>query len=170
MREDRVVYRLQRSVHTVTQTVSWVPRVFVAIMALLLTTDVCLRALFDMPIMGTVELVELSLVIVVSFSLAYTASEKGHVCISIVFSRLPARSQAVVSSFTYFLGAGIYGLIAWRLSVYALADITRLGGQISTFFGIPYPPFMFVASLGALLLCLEFLMVFLDSLVQAIRK
>jgi len=60
-------------------------------MMLLSTADVVLR-LFGKPIPGTYELVGFLGTVVVSFALAFTSIEKGHIAVEILVEKLPQRA------------------------------------------------------------------------------
>jgi TRAP-type C4-dicarboxylate transport system permease small subunit len=57
--------------------------------------DVLLRYFFDKPIKGVYSITEVMLIMVVFLGLAYTQSEKGHVSIDVITSRLSSRTRLV---------------------------------------------------------------------------
>lgn len=160
------MYIVVEIIYRAARIASWAGQACVVLMALLLTVDVCSRTFFDRPIGGTIELVGLCLIIVVSCTLAYTASKNGHVAIEVVACHLPARVQAILGSCLSLLGVAVVSLMAWTLYMDAWLEISRGGSLKTTFLEIPYFPFMLVASLGSLLLCLELLAKFLRFLVR----
>ena len=72
--------RFERFVLYLTHTFNWIAAGAVIAMMLLTSADVILR-LFRRPITGAYEIVGLLGAIVISFSLAYTSVEKGHIAV-----------------------------------------------------------------------------------------
>ena len=77
---------------------------FLMLLMLLITADVLLRALLKWPILGTNELSEFMMIIVVYLAIAYTQHKKSHVSVDLLVIRFPKRARAIVDSVTYFLG------------------------------------------------------------------
>ncbi len=98
-----------------------------AIIAMILvsTLDVVLR-FFNRPLPGAYELVGFLGTVVVSFALAFTSIEKGHIAVEIFVSRLPQRIQFGVDAFCSLVGTLLFGLISYQALVYAL-DIKKSG-------------------------------------------
>ena len=69
-------------------------------MVLTTVVDVFLRYLFNSPILGSYELTEFMMAILVFGSVAYTMVVKGHVTVDLVITRLPARAQAILECIT----------------------------------------------------------------------
>jgi len=85
----------------------------VVAMMLLTCADVILR-LFRHPVPGTYEIVGFLGTVVISFSLAYTSLEKGHIAVELLIEKLPRRIQTGVESVTSFIGGALFALIAWQ--------------------------------------------------------
>ena len=133
----------------------------VVAMMLLSTLDVVLR-LFGKPIPGTYELVGFLGTIIVSFALAFTSMEKGHIAVEILVAKLPQRAQFAIESFTHFASFLIFGLIAYQAFIYAL-DIKK-SGEVSLTLQMPVYPFIFGMAIGFGLLCLLLIADFIKSL------
>ncbi len=130
--------------------------VVVGIMALLVVSNVVGRFLFDKPLLGIVELVEMMMVIIGFFAIAYTAISRGHVHVDLVITRLSRRTQAILGSIAFFLSAGIIAIITYQGSVNTIYYAQHLK-EASTVLSVPFAPFRFVMALGCLLLCLRLL-------------
>jgi TRAP-type C4-dicarboxylate transport system permease small subunit len=134
-------------------------------MMLLSTTDVVLR-LFGKPIPGTYELVGFLGTLVVSFALAFTSMEKGHIAVEILIEKLPQRMQLAVESLGNLVGMLLFGLITYQAFFYAL-DI-RKSGEVSLTLQMPVYPFIFGIAIGCGLLCLLLISEFIKSLQRTI--
>jgi len=139
-----------------------------AVLMLLTAGDVTLRYVFNRPIIGSYDLTEYMMAIVVSFGLAYCAFFKGHVRVDLVVSHFPRRVQAVIDSITGLLGVVLFSLITWQSFEY----MTLLfdSGLKSTVLLIPRFPFVGLVCLGSAFLTIVLLANFLEYLSRAVRK
>ena len=123
----------------------------VVAMMLLSTADVVVR-IFGRPMPGTYELVGFLGALVVSFALAFTSMEKGHIAVEILVEKLPLRYRLAIDAFCNLAGAFLFSMIGYQAFIYAL-DIKN-SGEVSPTLHIPAYPFIFGISLGCTLLCL----------------
>ena len=135
-----------------------------------LVIDVCLRSVFDIAVPGTIELVELLMVFVVFFSLAYTSLEKGHVSIGLIISRFPDNVQTIFDIIAAALGMCIWALICAQLAFRGWENLNVVNPMHTPRLLIPYAPFMFIAAIGCLLYCLHLLISVINSLRSIFRK
>lgn len=133
----------------------------VIVMMVLSTADVVLR-LFGRAIPGTYELVGFLGTIVVSFALAFTSMEKGHIAVEILVNKLPQRAQLAIEAFCNLVGALLFIVIAYQAVLYAL-DI-RKSGEVSLTLQLPPYPFIFGIAAGCALLSLLLVADFMKSL------
>jgi tripartite ATP-independent transporter DctM subunit len=145
-----------------------VARVVVGLMTLFITLDVVLRYFFNSPIAGSYELIEFMMVFVVFLGLSYTQVKKDHLAIDLFTNTLSERTMAVISSLTYSLSAGVFGLITWRLIDRALTEYEV--GTVSTVLNIPLWMSYWVTVAGALILTISFLADLAESISEVIKK
>ena len=128
----------------------------VVILIMALTSgDTLLRILFGQAIVGVHELCEFLLTIMAFFGLAYTAVEKGHIAVDLVFSQLPLKIQRVLALITGCFSFAIYSLISWQAIIYGFE--TRHNNVLSPTLTIPLFPFVFATGFGTALLSLAIL-------------
>ena len=120
-------------------------------MMLLTSADVIMR-LFRHPIPGTYEIVGLLGALFVSFSLAQTSMERGHIAVDFVFQRLNTPTQRILESINALISAAMFGAIAWYSILYA-EDLRRVG-EVSMTLQLPLYPFVYGIALGCAMLCL----------------
>ena len=127
-----------------------------AVVAMMLLTclDVVLRLLRH-PVPGAYEIISFLGTLVISFSLAYTSLEKGHIAVELLVEKLPRRVRMGMESLTSFIGAALFALIAKQSVVYAM-DL-RQSGEVSVTLTMPIHPFIFGVAAGSGLLCLVLL-------------
>jgi len=136
-------------------------------MMLLIVVDVFLRRVFNQPIMGTFEIVQLILVILVYSGLAYTAVQKVHISIDFVAARFSERTRAFIDSLTLLLGLGFFTLVTWRNIL--KARIMLLENETSFLLSIPTFPFYYILALGCGVLCLVLLVQLIEAIAKACR-
>ena len=141
----------------------------VAIFSMMALTcaDVILR-LFRMPIPGTYEIVSFMGAVAVSFAIAHTSVEKGHVAVSLVVQLLPKRAQAVIESILAAIGIILFALIAWQSVLYGMD--CQSSGEVSLTLQLPFYPIIYGVALGAGVVCLVLLVDFLNAIASARRR
>ncbi|HUT70900.1 MAG TPA: TRAP transporter small permease [Desulfatiglandales bacterium] len=122
------------------------------LMIVLITADVVARYLFNHPIMSSYELVMFLMGIAVFTTLSYTATEKGHVRIELLASRLSERMRKILDIIMSILSAGLFALISQQTIIRAKA--LQAEGLTSSILHIPVYPFYLFAAFGFALLCL----------------
>lgn len=120
------------------------------------------RTSFFQPILGSQEITELLMVILVSFALAYTALNKGHVRVDILMQYTSKRTNYWFDIFAYGFSCIFYILIAWQSWIYAIDNIADKA--VSTILFIPIYPFNFLLVIGAIIVALELLRDFFKSI------
>ncbi|MDJ0828280.1 MAG: TRAP transporter small permease [Desulfobacterales bacterium] len=123
------------------------------LMMMLTTGDVAGRFLFNKPVQGSFELIEIMLATIVFCAMAYCQSSKGHIAVDIVVKKLSRDSQKRVLLLNYLLTLCILGLIAWKS--FENAIMVMHSKDVTMILGIPLYPFMFLVVLGAAGMSLE---------------
>jgi len=135
------------------------------IIMVLVSVDVLMRRLLSKPITGSFEICTSLLVVLVSCSIAWVMTEKGHIIVNIITSKYPQRLREVTRSIGLFLGLIVVGLICWASLLYGLQEF-RIGDK-SNLLGIPLAPFVFVLSFGSALLGLVILVQFINTFTKS---
>ena len=164
---DKITRGLQKIVYPASSAISVIGMGVLILMVLLTIIEIIARRFFDAPITGVLSLSSLGLVIFVFLTLAYCAAKGGHVELGILTSIFPKRVQAGIASVMYILTAGILGVAGWQLWVQAMK--VQNAGQTSGPLEIVIYPFLYIASLGTLLVALVYLIFCLNSLSE-VRK
>jgi TRAP-type C4-dicarboxylate transport system permease small subunit len=137
-------------------------------MMLFTVLNVVLRAFFNRPIPGDVELIEISMVCTSFLGVAWCAMKEKHIRVDLLVSFLPKRAQGIIDSFCYLLALGATIIIAWQSiqEGFANREIDRLSASL----GIPIFPFYWVTALGYGVLSLAILVLIVRSLIKAVNK
>ena len=122
-------------------------------MMFLTVTDVIMRA-FGYPIMGTYEVVALSLALVIGFGIPRVSMDRQHVYMEVVLERLSKRGRAAMNVFTRLICLGLFVLIAYGLFV--VGGELNESGEVSSTLSIPFFPIAYAVSVCCLIECLVF--------------
>jgi len=140
--------------HGLAKKMYWIAGSAIVAMMLLTCADVVLRY-FRKPIPGTYELVCFLGAVAVSFAMAHTSIEKGHVSVSFVVSLFPSRVQGLIECITSFLGLCLFALLAWQSVSYA-SDLYA-SHEVSLTLELPFYPFVYGIGFSAAVVCLVLL-------------
>jgi TRAP-type C4-dicarboxylate transport system permease small subunit len=136
-----------------------------AIFAMMALTcaDVFMR-IFRKPITGTYEIVSFLGAIAVSFAIAHTSAENGHVSVSLIVQHFPKKAQRIVEAVISMLGILLFIFIAWQSLVYGM-DCRRTG-EVSLTLELPFYPVMYGVAVGAGVECLVLFSDFLTAITK----
>ncbi len=135
------------------------------VMVLLVAVDVVSRRIFNSPLPSSLELIEILLVIVVFFSVAYTGTQKGHISMDILVSRFPPKTQGIINAVNYILALGLFIFISWKTVIQAL-NVWKLG-RATAILEIPLYPFVLIVAFGSALLALVIFIQLLNYIISA---
>ena len=159
---------LESRLSPLTRVVGNIGASVIVLMMLLTVSDVVGRRFFNKPVSGAYELSELMLVIVVFFTLAHCEFLRSNITIQLVVSRLRQRAQDVIDSIMYIFFLVTFGLLTWRLWLYAME--VRQNNLVSGVLEVPVYPFVFLESLCCALLSLVILTHLLLFLAGAAKR
>lgn len=123
----------------------------VAVVGMMVLTclDVLLRLLRH-PIPGTYEIVCMLGAVFVSFSLARTTVDQGHIAVDFLVQRLSERFRNTVEAVNAGICALLFTVICRQCVIYAL-DL-KASGEVSMTLQMPLFPFVFGIALGSAML------------------
>ena len=131
-------------------------------MMLITFADVIGRGIFNKPIMGTLEITEYMMGVMVAFAIAYMAFWKGHIRVDIVLQFVSRRVKVWMDILAYGMSAVFFALIAWQTWLYVWS--VRSDNLTSSVLSIPTYPFVLLVSIGAGFAALVFFRDFLDAI------
>ena len=123
-------------------------------MMFLTVSDVLLRA-FGHPIMGTYEIVGLSLRVVIGFGIPKVSLDRGHVYMEFVTERLSKQNRAILYTFTRIICILLFILIAYNLI--GVGNEFRLSGEVTSTIRLPFFPLAYGVGVCCSLQCFVFL-------------
>ena len=159
---NKMVHFIGTTASVTAKVANGIAAVFLFMLMLLTCADVALRYLFNRPILGSFELTEFMMAIIIGLALAYCALMKGHVRVDLVVSKLSPRGQAVMNSIANLAFLGLFVLITWRIIPRAWQ--MKEAGQLTAILRVPVFPFVLVVAAGTAVLCIVLLKNFIDDL------
>ncbi len=159
----------------------WIAGIAIVSMMLLTCADVILRLAVTLyhkyhlgflspfqPIPGTYELVMFMGAVAVSFAMAHTSVEKGHVAVSLIVRLLPQRMQAIIGSITTLFGLILFALLSWRSVLHA--NDLRVSGEVSLTLELPFYPFVYGIAFASAAVCLVLVLELSNHVVKVFGK
>ena len=131
-------------------------------MTFLTVADVIGR-FFRHPIFGSVEIVGFMATLVVVSALPYTHNVKGHVGFEILVQLLSKRSRTILDICTGILSLCLFGLITWRMTLYA--HTMQKSGEVSISLELPEYVIIYICAFCLLI----FTLVILQDIVNKIK-
>jgi len=123
-------------------------------MMFLTVADVALRATGH-PIIGTYEIVGLSLAIVIGFGIPMVSLDKGHVYMEFLVERLSQRGKDVMNTFTRILCIILFVLIGYNL--FSVGNEFHTSGEVSPTLKFPFFPVAYAVGVCCFIECFVFL-------------
>jgi TRAP-type C4-dicarboxylate transport system permease small subunit len=123
-------------------------------MMFLTVADVLLRA-GGHPILGTYELVSLTLAIVIGFSIPKVSLDRGHVYMEILLDKLSKRDRAIMNTFTRMLGLILFAIIGYNLLL--IGNEFHTSGEVSSTLKLPFFPISYFVGVCCFIECLVFM-------------
>lgn len=120
-----------------------------AAMMFLTLFDVIGRA-FDHPIVGTVEVTELIMGMMIYLGVGYTTYYRGHIRVDILITALRPRVQAILDFITIGIGFAFIAVISWRLFVQAQSRVSN--GDVTQIWEIPDWPVAYIMAIASVLM------------------
>ena len=165
---DRVGHFLEKGIYPVSRFLHHVGQWVVVLMVLLTVTDVCLRYIFNSPILGSYEITQFMMAILIFASVGYTMAVKEHISVDLVITNLPKRVRALLEAITCVLACGLFAVAAWRTVVHVGTTWKR--HDVSADLFIPVSPFVLFVALGLAVLSLVLLVQFIQALARVLKK
>ena len=123
-------------------------------MMFLTVADVSLRAVGH-PIIGTYEIVALSLAVVIGFGIPKVSLDKGHVYMEFLMERLGPRGKDMMNTFTRLLCIMLFLFIGYNLL--NVAAEFHSSGEVSPTIKLPFFPVAYGVAVCCFLECVVFI-------------
>ena len=156
-------------VSKVSSAISVVSMVINFVIMFVLVVDIILRLTTEkMAVLGTYELTELSMVLIVFLSFAVTQIDKENVHVTLFTDRFPYRAKAYVDGVISGLTSILCAVIFYASVLQGIGD-TKSGITTAVLY-IPTFPFVWIMAIGFLLLTIVLLVDTIDYFIKAIEN
>lgn len=122
-------------------------------MMCLTVVDVIGRFVFNSPILGSFEITQYLIVVMVFSFVGYAQSHKWHVNVDILVNTFPRKAQSLINLFNFTVSLILLGLITWMGFEKAMESMAT--GDKPMNLPIPQYPFVFFMALGCGVMCIE---------------
>jgi TRAP-type C4-dicarboxylate transport system permease small subunit len=139
--------------------------VMLFLMAFFVVLDVLMRWLFRMPILGSIDIVEMCGGLVIVLAIPYATVTRQYIRMEFFVNRMAPMKQLVIYVSTRVLGIVLFLLIGWNLLLKGMDFFEN--GEVSPTLKLPLYPVAFVASFCCLIQC--FIQTS-DEIMRAIRR
>ena len=161
---NRVARSAESRIYSLSRILGIIAIVILVAMMLFTVVNVVMRAFFNRPIPGDVELIEVAMVCTGFLGLAWCAIREKHIRVDLLVQYFPKRVQGVIDSIGYIGALGASIIISWQSINEGLANKEMETATASL--DIPVYPFYWVTALGYGILCFALLVL----IVRAVRK
>jgi TRAP-type C4-dicarboxylate transport system permease small subunit len=163
-----VLGKIEKLNRRLSEWCEWIGLGGLLLMMVTTCVDVVGAKVFNLPVLGAIDIVMLCQIVAISFAASMTLLAGRHIQVEFFYDILPRRAQAVISSIVFLLGLGIFIVIIWRL--FMLGYSFQNSGEYSMTIYIPYYPFAYGMAFAFIPICLIFLVEFLKSLTRKVQK
>ena len=146
-----VLEAIENIVDRISRKSLWISYAAISAMMVFVFVDVILRY-FGHPTSGSVDIVQMLIVVSVSFAVGYTHVKKRHPTITIVVSHFPKNIRRTISIITTFLSLLLFILLAWQSANLAKHMWVHHEGTMTL--GIPVFPMIYGIAFGSALMSL----------------
>jgi len=81
-------------------------------LTVMIMIDVCGRLLFNRPLIGTAEVIQMAIVAIAFLVIPYVQSENQHLNVTMLYGKMPDAAQRTVDCITCLLGIALFTIIA----------------------------------------------------------
>ncbi len=149
MMVKRLLGRLNSSGERVATWLARVGALLLVVLMLLTFSDVVGRA-FNHPIVGTVEVTELLMGLIIYLGIGLTTIQRGHIRVDIAVMYLPPRVRVAVEVLTLGVSISFTALLCWQLWLKA-AD-TVVMNDVTQIWALPVWPMAYLMAAGSITL------------------
>ena len=139
---------------SVSKLLNIIAGIAVTVMMLLTVADVLLRA-GGHPIIGTFEIVALSLALVIGFGIPQVSLDRGHVYMDILLDKLSKRGKNVLNTITRLFCIIFFLPLGYNL--FNVGARFHASGEVSPTIKIPFYPVAYGVAICCLLECCVFI-------------
>lgn len=152
MTPPRIIQKIEKGLYPLIKLLDQIAWVMLFAMMSMTITDLFLRNFTNSGILGSIEMTEFLMVIMIFCSLAQCEVDNGHIRVDLVMDKVNPRIRAFADVFTQALCTILFAMMG--TSIYHHAVNMRLSGEVTMDLHLPIYPFVYVAALGCVAMAL----------------
>jgi TRAP-type transport system small permease protein len=165
---ERMACSLNSWLDPLCKALGYIASVVMFALMCLTVADILIRKLLNTSILGTVELTELMMVVIVFFALGLSEMKDAHIKVDIFTEKLKRRTRRMLDVATQFLGFLLFAFMT--VSVFRNAVTMQGVGEVTQDLWIPKYPFLYLTALGCAVLSLTLFLRFLQSISEKVES
>lgn len=135
-----------KAVNHFTSIVKYLGLITIGFMMFFIACSVIFRR-FGFPILGSVELIQLMMVVTIVCSLSYSESQDAHIKVDLLYDKFPRIIQKILTIVTRVVSILVTLLIAYVYYQVFVRSVTE-NSLTTDLLGIPFSPFELMIALG----------------------
>lgn len=146
----------------ISSALSYVSMAIVFLLMVILIVDIILRYFFKSGLLGSLELIEMGMVMLIFCGFAYTETVKGHVRVDILLNKIKSRrARCFIDGIVYIF----MSVIGFAVTYASFMKVAKEGASTGVLL-IPLVPFEMVMGIG---MALFTLVLFLEGLISVTK-
>lgn len=156
--------RYMTVVSSISKILNKVGEICIVLNMLLIVINILFRVLINKPLAGLVDYVGILTTVIIGPTLAYCATQNGHIQVEFIMDMFPVKAQKLVEVIINFINFVFLTLLAWHIGRNAFR--AYLTNELPMTAKIPLYPFIYIVAVGVGL----FALVSLGKLLLAIHS
>jgi len=146
----------EKFVKDCTRWMSYIAYIALSLMVLFVVADIIGNKLFKTPVPGGIEFVSLLSVIAISFAIAQTQIEHGHIEVEMLVRSLPRKAQKIIAVCVHLCSIALFIVLSVMSFKYGAS--LQAGGEVSMTLGLPFYPFIWGIGVSSIFVILVLIM------------
>lgn len=167
MPESKIIQKAEGLLLPVVRFIDRISWVILFTMMAMTIIDLFLRNFTNSGILGSVEITEFLMVIVVFCSLAQCEADDGHIRVDLVMDRVGPKVKTGADIFTQTLCTVLFALMT--ASIFHHAVNMKSAGEVTMDLHLPIYPFVYIAACGCLIMTLVLLLKTVSIIFKALQ-
>ena len=158
---------MRQAVKSLSRWINYLSMTAIFLVMTLLVADIIMRNFFKSAILGTAEMVEMGMVLIVFCGFANTQVEKGHVHVTMVTDRLPAKLRYMLECLVMLFTVVLCYLVT--VSSFKAAAKLQAEKAVTAVLNIGTAPFAYIMAAGMAVFTLVLLFEAVESFLRIKR-
>lgn len=159
---------IEKSLYPVVRFIDRLSWIMLFVLMAMTALDLFLRNFSNSSILGSVELTELMMVIIVFCSLAQCEADDGHIRIDLIMDKFGPKTRTIADAFTQAVCTIIFCLMS--VSIFRHAENMKGYGEVTMDLNLPLYPFIYIASFGCIVMTLVLFSKTIINILKAVKS